>query len=89
MDKDETIQIFFNRVTKIASGIKIFGDTLEDKKLYKRLLRSLLPKFDPIVAIIEEYKDLSTLTIKELMGSIQAHEERLHRLTNWPLNQAF
>lgn len=40
-------------------------------------MRSALAKFDHIVAAIEEFKDLSQLSLHELKGSIQAHQERM------------
>ena len=41
------------------------------------------------MAVIEEFKDLSKLTVTELMGSLQAHQERLRRFLDQPLEQAF
>ena len=89
MKEDETIQNFFDRVTNIVNNIRLYGDTIEDKKIVQKVLRSLPPKFDHIVAAIEESKDLSKLTVIELTGSLQAHEERLRRFSDQPLEQAF
>ncbi|GKB83564.1 retrovirus-related pol polyprotein from transposon TNT 1-94 [Tanacetum coccineum] len=44
-----------------------------------RVLRSLPPKFDHVVATIKESKDLSAYTFDELMGSLLAYEDRLSR----------
>jgi len=57
---------------------------IEDGMVVQRVLINLLQKVDHIVAAIKESKDLSTLLITELMGSLQAHEERLHRFTDHP-----
>ena len=89
MKEDETIQVCFNHVTNIFNNIKMLGDTIEDKKVVQKELRSLLPKFNHIVVAIKESKDLSMLLVTKLMGSLQEHKESLRRCTNRPLEQAF
>ena len=46
-------------------------------------------KVDHVIAAIEESKDLSVLTMYELMGYVEAHEERMSRFSSQPLEQAF
>ena len=53
------------------------------------ILTSLLSKFDTIVTIVEESKDLSTLSVHELMGSLEAHEQRLFRHKESSLESTF
>ena len=90
MKEGESVEIFFNRVSNIINQIRSYGDTIEDKRIIQKILRSLPVKYDHIVAAIEESnKDLSVLTMVELMGSLQAHEERMRRFTEQPLEQAF
>lgn len=42
-----------------------------------------------MVAAIEEAKDLTTISINELMGSLQAHEQRINRSAEKVIEQAF
>ena len=58
------------------------------KILFKEILRVLPQKFQHVTTVIEESKELSQLTVYELMGSLEAHENRMARYTNEPLEQA-
>ncbi|KAK8936281.1 hypothetical protein KSP39_PZI013961 [Platanthera zijinensis] len=88
MKENESVRDFVSRLMGIVNQIRSLGDKLKDKKIAPKILRCLPSKFDPIVTTIEETKNLKTLSISELMGSLQAHEERLKRAPE-PLEQAF
>ena len=76
MKDTESIQVFFTKVSGIVNQIKCYGDTIPDKKIVEKTLRSLPPKYDHVAAAIEESKDLSTLSLHELIGSSEAHEKK-------------
>uniref|UniRef100_A0A2N9EI16 Integrase catalytic domain-containing protein n=1 Tax=Fagus sylvatica TaxID=28930 RepID=A0A2N9EI16_FAGSY len=89
MKETESVKDFHSRVAEIVNQIKSYGDTIQEKKLVEKILRSLPKKFDHVVAAIEESKDLSILSLYELMGSLEAHEGRMSRFSSQPLEQAF
>ena len=89
MKESETIQAFFSRVSAIVKQFRSCGDTIENKKIVKKILKSLPPKFDHIVATIKESKDLSKMSLHELNGSLEAHEKRINRCPKTSLEQAF
>lgn len=49
---------------------------LNDERMMEKIVRFWTPKFEYVVTAIEELKDLSAISIKEYMGSLQAHEHQ-------------
>jgi gag-polypeptide of LTR copia-type len=80
MNKEETMQNFLSRVQTVVNQIKILGDTMEEKIMVAKVLRNLTPKFDHVVAAIEESKNLDVYSFDELMGSLQTHESRMSKI---------
>ncbi|XP_073120811.1 uncharacterized protein [Henckelia pumila] len=89
MKDNKDIRTFISRVFEIINQIKSYGDTVEDKKIVEKFLRSLPQKFEHVVAAIEESKDLSKFTMVELMGSLEAHEKRMSKFVGPSIEQAF
>ena len=79
MKNGESIADFLSRAMAIVSQMRSYGEQVSDETIVAKVLRSLTPKFDHVVAAIEESKDLSVLSVDELMGSLQAHESRINR----------
>ncbi|XP_022931772.1 uncharacterized protein LOC111438050 [Cucurbita moschata] len=64
----------------IVSPMRTYGEKISDETIVAKVLRSLTPKFDHVATTIEEAtKDLSILSVDELMGLLQAHESRINK----------
>lgn len=61
---------FSSRGTEIVNQIKGCGDTILDKKVIEKVLRSLPQKFDHFVAVIKESKDLLKMSMSKLTSSL-------------------
>jgi hypothetical protein len=79
MKDNELVKDFFSRMTKIINQIKSCEDNVSNKRVAEKILKSLPQKFEHTVAFIEETKDLSRLSIHELMGSLEVHEQRVNQ----------
>ncbi|XP_039137235.1 uncharacterized protein LOC120274764 [Dioscorea cayenensis subsp. rotundata] len=75
--ENEGIQAYIARVTDLVNQMKGLGDQISESLVVGKVLRSLGPKYNFIVAAIGEAKDLTKLTMDELAGSLQAHENLL------------
>ena len=89
MKESENVDSLFTHVIRLVTQIRSHGETLEERRLVEKVLRSLSTSFDAIVVAIEEKKDLSQFSVDELHASLMSYEHRLNRETNSSLEHAF
>lgn len=77
MNVTEKVAEFFNRVIALTNSMKVAGETVTNQMIVEKILRTLIPKFDHVVVAIEESKNLATLKVEELQGSLEAYEQRM------------
>ncbi|KAD3337626.1 hypothetical protein E3N88_33146 [Mikania micrantha] len=71
----------------IVTKFKSLGSNLEDEVVVRKLLNSALKKFLQIVASIEQYSDLETMSFEEVVGRLKAYEERITDLDEKEIDQ--
>ncbi|CAI0399209.1 unnamed protein product [Linum tenue] len=71
---EESIHDMYSRFTILINKMKGLGRTFPVKDLNRKILRSLPKEWLPKRTAIEEARNLSTLPINELIGSLLSHE---------------
>lgn len=61
----------------IVNKMATLGEKIEKEVVIKEVLRTLKKRYDHDALIIEETKDLSTMEIDNLIGSLTSHEKRV------------
>ncbi|PON55777.1 Zinc finger, CCHC-type, partial [Parasponia andersonii] len=74
MDKDESISQMLTRFTSIINSLSALGKTFSNGELVSKILRSLPRAYRSKMVAIQEAKNLSKLTLEELMDSLMSHE---------------
>ncbi|KAK2996001.1 hypothetical protein RJ640_019468 [Escallonia rubra] len=88
MEDSETIFDYISRVLSVVNQLERNGEEMVDSRVVEKILRSLDPKFDHIVVAIEESNDTETMTVNELTGKLQVHEDKIKRRNKEPIEQA-
>jgi len=87
MKEIEGVPEYITQVETVANQLARNGETLPASRVVEKILRSLTDDFENVVCTIEESKDLSTLTVEELVGSLEAHEQRKKKKKAEPLDK--
>ena len=74
MSEDESFDSFYGKLNEVVISKFNLGEKMEDSKIVRKILRSLLESFHAKVTAIEESKDLDEIKIQELIGSLQTYE---------------
>nr|GEW04621.1 copia protein [Tanacetum cinerariifolium] len=70
----ESIDSAFARLNSIFTSLKALDEGYSSKNYAKKFLRALHPKWRAKVTAIEESKDLTSLSLYELIGNLKIHE---------------
>ncbi|XP_022853494.1 uncharacterized protein LOC111374962 [Olea europaea var. sylvestris] len=73
MKDSEIAKDYYSKIDKIVNQIKSYEDDVPQKKVVGKILITCTEKYDPIIAAIDESKDIDKLTAGELMGSLEAY----------------
>jgi RNA-binding protein YhbY len=74
MLEDKTFNDFYTKISNLRNPMVSLEKKVLDAKLIKKILRSLPERFRIKVTTIEESKDLDSMKIEELVGSLQSYE---------------
>ncbi|GJU51243.1 hypothetical protein Tco_1220798 [Tanacetum coccineum] len=72
--EDEYIDNLFARFNTIITSLKALDEGYFSKNYVRKFLRALHPKWRAKVTTIEESKDLTSLSLDELIDNLKVHE---------------
>lgn len=58
MEENDIVDEFSNMIVKVINQIKSYDEEISDRRFVEKILISFLEKFNPIMTVIEETKDL-------------------------------
>ena len=74
MSEDESFDSFYSKLNEVVVSKFNLGEKMEDSKIVRKTLWSLLESFRAKVTVIKESKDLDDIKVQELIGSLQTYE---------------
>jgi hypothetical protein len=76
MIKTDTIKDFSSQISKLVNQVRLLREDFLDSRVVKKVLVSLLEKFEHKICSLEDSKDFSEMSFQELVNALQAVEHR-------------
>ncbi|GKV06463.1 hypothetical protein SLEP1_g18361 [Rubroshorea leprosula] len=76
MKETETVKDFSDKVMNVVNQIRILGEELTEKRIVNKVLVSFLEKFEHKISSLEDSKDMTQMTLSELVNALQVVEQR-------------
>ncbi|GKE36540.1 hypothetical protein Tco_1459945 [Tanacetum coccineum] len=73
--REESIDNVFVKFNTIITSLKALDESFSSKNRVRKFLRAVNPKWHAKVTAIEESKNLTTLSLDELIGNLKVYEE--------------
>ncbi|KAG8478378.1 hypothetical protein CXB51_028202 [Gossypium anomalum] len=76
MKESETIKQYSDRIMAIVKNIRLLGDDFSESRVVENVITILPEKFESKISSLEDLKDLSAISLSELVNSLYALDQR-------------
>ncbi|RVX02815.1 Retrovirus-related Pol polyprotein from transposon TNT 1-94 [Vitis vinifera] len=76
MKETENIKDYSDKLLGIVNKVRLLGKDFSDERIVQKILVTLPEKYESKISSLEESKDLSSISLAELVNALQAQEQR-------------
>ncbi|KAL6333170.1 hypothetical protein AAG906_028353 [Vitis piasezkii] len=76
MKESQTIKDYAEQLLTIANKVRLLGKEFSDERVVQKIFVTLPEKYEATISSLENTKDLSSITLAELLNALQALEQR-------------
>lgn len=76
MKESETIKEYSDKLLGIVNKVRLLGTVFTDSRIVEKILVTVPERYEASITTLENTKDLSKITLAELLNALQAQEQR-------------
>ena len=76
MKESESVKEYIDKLLEIANKVRLLGSEFIDSKIVEKILIIGLERYEATITTLENTKDLSRISLVELLSALQAREQR-------------
>ncbi|XP_055835257.1 uncharacterized protein LOC129903740 [Solanum dulcamara] len=74
--KSETVKEHSDQLLSIINEVGLLGTKFKDSRIVAKILVTVLERYEVSITILENIKDLSKITLAELLNALQVQEQK-------------
>jgi len=71
MKESESVKEYSDRLLSISNKLRLLGFVLKDSRIVEKLLVTVPKRFEATITTLENIKDLSKISLAELLNALQ------------------
>ena len=71
----KTIKDYSDKLLGVVNKVRLLGKDFSDERIVQKILVTLPEKYESKISSLEESKDLSSISLAELVNALQAQEQ--------------
>ena len=76
MNESETIKEYSDKLLSIANRVRLLGTIFAYSRIVEKMLVTVPERYEAPISALENTKDLSKITLAELLHALQAQDQR-------------
>ncbi|XP_022727941.1 uncharacterized protein LOC111283641 [Durio zibethinus] len=76
MKDSEMIKDYSDKLLSIANNVRLLGSEFTDSRIVEKILVTVPERYEATITALENTKDLSKISLTELLNALQAQEQR-------------
>ena len=74
MKESKSVKEYTDRLLGIANRVRLLGSKFKDLRIFEKILNTIPKRYEATIIAPENTKDLSRISLKELLSALQAQE---------------
>ena len=76
MKEEETVKQYSDRIMAVVNSIRLLGEKFSEARIVEKVIATLPERYEAKISSLEDSRDLSTISLTELINALYAQEQR-------------
>jgi len=76
MKETENIKYYADKLLSITNKVRLLGKEFSDNRIVQKILVTIPKKYEYKISLLEESKDLTNISLRELVNVLQAQSRK-------------